>query len=89
MPYTCPGHQVAYGLYSGALVHCAGECVRVVTLKDRFHREWACQVVDSGFHSGAGCSPGDHHTYPWNCGFKWKAQPLSDAVAAQFGLTEE
>lgn len=42
-----------------------------------FDRRWLCQVVASGFHNGASCTPDDPH-HGWGCGFRWTAAPLTD-----------
>ena len=45
-------------------------CINVLPL---LRRRWACGVVRSGFHNGAGCRPGDpHHHEDWGCGWRFE-----------------
>ena len=41
-------------------------------LRDSFIRRWVCQVVRSGYHNGAHCTPDDPH-YDWGCGYRVEA----------------
>ncbi len=36
-----------------------------------FTRRWVCEVVRSGYHNGAGCSPKDPHG-DWNCCYRYE-----------------
>jgi hypothetical protein len=46
----------------------------ITMLADDADLRWICGVVDSGFHNGAGCHPGeDHHDESWRCGWYWRA----------------
>lgn len=44
------------------------------TLADElgFSRHWVCQVVRSGYHNGARCSPSDPHE-GWGCAYRWES----------------
>lgn len=34
-------------------------------------KRWVCEVVRSGYHNGAGCSPKDPHG-EWNCCYRYE-----------------
>jgi hypothetical protein len=57
-------------------------------LRDLFERRWRCGVTASGYHNGAGCSPGDPHD-GWGCGYRWMAPALTEAEAREMGLLNE
>jgi hypothetical protein len=38
-------------------------------LSESFRRVWRCNVVASGYHNGAHCTPDDPHG-GWGCGYR-------------------
>lgn len=58
------------------------------TLRDLFERRWRCGVTASGYHNGAGCTPGDPHG-DWGCGYRWIAPALTEKQAKELGLITE
>jgi hypothetical protein len=44
----------------------------VSALADNAERRWICEVVDSGFHNGAHCTPREPHA-GWSCGWYWRS----------------
>jgi hypothetical protein len=42
----------------------------VTKLADNADHVWRCEVVSSGYHNGARCSPKEPHG-GWNCGWAW------------------
>lgn len=57
----------------------------LASLLSRFERVWDCEVVRTGYHNGAVCTPGEPHG-GWNCGYVWKFPSMTDAEARRFGL---
>lgn len=53
---------------------------RLRWLLDRFTRRWVCQVVRTGFHNGARCSPDDPHDPSWRCGWRNEASLNDDQM---------
>lgn len=52
-----------------------------------FRRVWRCEVVSSGYHNGATCTPDDAH-FGWACEYRWIAPALGEEQAKKLGLTE-
>lgn len=45
----------------------------VIIPKDQLTLRWVCQVVRSGYHNGAQCSPGEPHDHDyWGC--EWRME---------------
>ena len=48
-------------------------------IRDYFQKRWVCQVVRSGFHNGAGCTPGNAHV-DWECGYRYEVSLTADQM---------
>jgi hypothetical protein len=48
---------------------------------EALRRRWVCEVVRSGYHNGAGCSPTDAHE-GWDCGWRLELS-LPDTPASR------
>lgn len=45
----------------------------VVNIEPLLRRRWVCQVVRSGYHNGAGCTPSEHdHHGGWGCAYRFE-----------------
>lgn len=52
-----------------------------------FARRWVCNVVRSGYHNGAFCTPDEPHR-EWGCGFRWESS-LTDVEMETLKHMEE
>lgn len=56
--------------------------MRVKIPKEVLYRRWVCEVMRSGFHNGARCTPDDPHGGRWQCA--WYYERLLRLTEAQY-----
>lgn len=75
-----------HGMVWGLLDYIDEEKPESQTLASTFTRRWVCNVVRSGYHNGAHCTPDEPHT-AWECGYRWEST-LSDEDMERLVTTE-